>query len=138
MIHLRFAALALLGSVVRGVPAVVEDRAPTPFKHLAATEHDASNATIQHTPRAQISANYVFTAFTDQSESNLYVYTSSDAVNFDLLAGPTYTPASGLIRDPSVVYWNDQYYLACKCITDSSCRLSLIVDGAYVDGGVQL
>ena len=114
MVLLRFAALVLLGSVVRGAPRVVEDHASNPLGHVAVTDHDAASATTQHTSRAQISANYVFTAFTDQSESNLYVYTSSDAVNFDLLAGPTYTPASGLIRDPSVVYWNDQYYLACE------------------------
>ena len=114
MACLRFAALALLGSAVRGAPAVAEDHASTSLDDVGVIDHDATNATTQHTSRAQISANYVFTAFTDQSESNLYVYTSSDAVNFDLLTGPTYTPASGLIRDPSVVYWNDQYYLACE------------------------
>lgn len=59
-----------------------------------------------------ISAAYVFTAFTSTSESNLYVYTSSDAIDFDLLAGPTYTPATGLIRDPSVIYREGVYYIA--------------------------
>ena len=51
-----------------------------------------------------IDARYVFTAFTQNSESNLYVYTSADATTFSLLAGPTYTPPTGLIRDPSVIY----------------------------------
>lgn len=50
-----------------------------------------------------VSAPYVFTAFTSASESNLYAYTSNDGTNFNLLKGPTYTPPSGLIRDPSVI-----------------------------------
>lgn len=50
-----------------------------------------------------VSAPYVFTAFTSASESNLYVYTSNDGTTFKLLKGPTYTPPSGLIRDPSVI-----------------------------------
>lgn len=55
-------------------------------------------------PRAQVSARYVLTSFTQDSESNLYVYTSSDATTFTKLAGPTYTLPTGLIRDPSVMY----------------------------------
>ncbi|KAJ3506863.1 hypothetical protein NLJ89_g6632 [Agrocybe chaxingu] len=50
-----------------------------------------------------VSAPYVFTAFTTASESNLFVYTSDDGTSFTLLKGPTYTPPSGLIRDPSVI-----------------------------------
>jgi len=50
-----------------------------------------------------ISAPYIFTAFTGASESNLYVYTSTDATNFSLLKGPAYTPPTGLIRDPSII-----------------------------------
>jgi hypothetical protein len=52
----------------------------------------------------QVNARYIWTAFTAASESNLYVYTSSDATTWSLLAGPTYTPSTGLIRDPSVLY----------------------------------
>ncbi|KAF7426055.1 hypothetical protein PC9H_008420 [Pleurotus ostreatus] len=60
-----------------------------------------------------VSAPYVFTAFTSVSESNLYVYTSSDATNFALLKGPAYTPPAGLIRDPSVILHTDgKYYIA--------------------------
>ncbi|TFK38292.1 arabinosidase [Crucibulum laeve] len=60
-----------------------------------------------------VSAPYVFTAFTGASESNLYVYTSSDATNFSLLKGPAYTPPTGLIRDPSVILHTDgKYYIA--------------------------
>ncbi|KAG6909481.1 hypothetical protein DXG01_017203 [Tephrocybe rancida] len=60
-----------------------------------------------------VSAPYVFTAFTAASESNLYVYTSSDALNFKLLKGPAYTPPTGLIRDPSVILHTDgNYYIA--------------------------
>ncbi|EEB91469.1 hypothetical protein MPER_10164 [Moniliophthora perniciosa FA553] len=68
--------------------------------------------TIQEFKRA-VSAPYVFTAFTSAAESNLYVYTSEDATNFNLLKGPTYTPPSGLIRDPSVILHSDgKYYIA--------------------------
>ncbi|KIY72723.1 glycoside hydrolase family 43 protein [Cylindrobasidium torrendii FP15055 ss-10] len=60
-----------------------------------------------------VNANYLFTAFTSASESNLYVYTSSDATAFSLLKGPAYTPSSGLIRDPSVILHTDgKYYIA--------------------------
>ncbi|KAK7687103.1 hypothetical protein QCA50_009604 [Cerrena zonata] len=56
---------------------------------------------------------YVFTAFTSVSESNLYVYTSQDGTNFNLLKGPAYTPPTGLIRDPSVILHTDGlYYIA--------------------------
>ncbi|KXN83091.1 hypothetical protein AN958_01842 [Leucoagaricus sp. SymC.cos] len=59
-----------------------------------------------------VSAPYVFTAFTSASESNLYVYTSSDGTNFNLLKGPAYTPPTGLIRDPSVILHTDgKYYI---------------------------
>ncbi|KAF8997068.1 arabinosidase [Cyathus striatus] len=60
-----------------------------------------------------VSAPYVFTAFTSASESNLYVYTSSDATNFSLLKGPAYTPPTGLIRDPSVILHTDGKYYIC-------------------------
>nr|CAJ18334.1 arabinosidase [Desarmillaria tabescens] len=60
-----------------------------------------------------VSSAYVFTAFTSVSESNLYVYTSDDGTNFNLLKGPAYTPATGLIRDPSVILHTDgKYYIA--------------------------
>jgi hypothetical protein len=59
----------------------------------------------------QVNARYIWTAFTSNSESNLYVYTSSDATTWTLLAGPTYTPPSGLIRDPSVMYHTEYLFL---------------------------
>lgn len=63
--------------------------------------------------RRAVSAPYVFSAFTDASESNLYVYTSSDGTSFSLLKGPAYTPPTGLIRDPSIILHTDgKYYIA--------------------------
>ncbi|GAA3353643.1 hypothetical protein GCM10017744_007920 [Streptomyces antimycoticus] len=53
---------------------------------------------------------YTMTAFTNSSESNMYVYQSSDATTYTLLKGPAYTPPSGLIRDPSVIKHTDGYY----------------------------
>lgn len=46
---------------------------------------------------------YVFTVFTQDSESNMFVYTSDDALNFSLLKGPAYVPPTGIIRDPSLI-----------------------------------
>ncbi|WNV88347.1 glycoside hydrolase family 43 protein [Umezawaea sp. Da 62-37] len=65
------------------------------------------------TPRAMESSRYTMTAFTNSSESNMYVYRSTDGANFDLAKGPAYTPPSGLIRDPSIMKHTDgRYYLA--------------------------
>lgn len=72
-----------------------------------------TNGTTEPLGKRQVNARYVWTAFTSKSESNLYVYTSSDATTWTALAGPTYTPPSGLIRDPSVLYHTDgKYYIA--------------------------
>lgn len=78
---------------------------------LASPLGQVFNSTYDTTPelsaelltKRAIASPYVFTAFTSKSESNLYVYTSSDGTNFSLLKGPAYTPPSGLIRDPSVI-----------------------------------
>lgn len=65
-----------------------------------------------------VNANYLFTAFTSASESNLYVYTSSDATTFSLLKGPAYTPATGLIRDPSVIQHTECVQVLPDCPVD--------------------
>ena len=58
-------------------------------------------------------SRYVFTAFTNGSESNMYVYTSTDGLNFKLTKGPAYTPPMDLVRDPSVIKHSDGlYYIA--------------------------
>jgi hypothetical protein len=54
--------------------------------------------------------HYVMTAFTNSSESNMYVYTSGDATSFSLVRANAYTPPSGLVRDPSVIRHTDGYY----------------------------
>ncbi|WP_158851305.1 glycoside hydrolase family 43 protein [Saccharothrix deserti] len=54
--------------------------------------------------------HYLMTAFTNSSESNMYVYDSTNATNFDLVRSNAYTPPSGLIRDPSVMRHTDGYY----------------------------
>ena len=56
------------------------------------------------------STQYVFTAFTNASESNMSVYTSTDATTFTVLKSSAYTPPSGLVRDPSVLHAADGYY----------------------------
>ncbi|MEU8349434.1 MULTISPECIES: glycoside hydrolase family 43 protein [unclassified Streptomyces] len=61
-------------------------------------------------PSAPAAARYTMTAFTNTSESNMYVYESSDATTYTLLKGPAYTPPSGLIRDPSIIRRGDGDY----------------------------
>ncbi|MFC4531188.1 glycoside hydrolase family 43 protein [Sphaerisporangium dianthi] len=54
--------------------------------------------------------HYLMTAFTNSSESNMYVYDSSNATNYNLVRANAYKPPSGLIRDPSVMRHTDGYY----------------------------
>jgi hypothetical protein len=55
---------------------------------------------------------YTMSAFTNTSESNLYMYQSYNGTNYGLLKGPAYTPPTGLIRDPSIMKHTDgKYYL---------------------------
>lgn len=62
--------------------------------------------------QAQTATRYTMTAFTNSSESNMYVYESGGAAAYTLLRGPAYTPPSGLIRDPSVMKHSDgRYYV---------------------------
>jgi sucrose-6-phosphate hydrolase SacC (GH32 family) len=54
--------------------------------------------------------HYLMTAFTNNSESNMYIYDSANATNYNLVKASAYTPPSGLIRDPSVMRHTDGYY----------------------------
>jgi hypothetical protein len=60
-----------------------------------------------------VTYDWVLTAFTNESESNMFVYHSDNGTNFDLVKGPAYTPpGSQLVRDPSVMLHDDgRYYL---------------------------
>lgn len=54
---------------------------------------------------------YTMTAFTNTSESNMYIYESYNAKHYGLLKGPAYTPpGADLIRDPSVMKHSDGLY----------------------------
>ncbi|WP_433662188.1 glycoside hydrolase family 43 protein [Nocardia sp. CA-128927] len=53
---------------------------------------------------------YTMTSFTNDSESDLYVYESTDAINFQLLRGPAYRPPTGLLRDPCIFRHVDGVY----------------------------
>jgi beta-galactosidase GanA len=55
-------------------------------------------------------SGYVMTAFTNASQSNMYVYQSDDGSTFRLKKPLAYTPPSGLIRDPSVIKHADGYW----------------------------
>ncbi|MDI5942237.1 arabinofuranosidase, partial [Micromonospora sp. DH15] len=71
----------------------------------------AAPASAAAPPPGQTS-RYTMTAFTNSSESNMYVYESADATGYRLLRGPAYTPPTGLIRDPSIIRHTDgRYYV---------------------------
>lgn len=76
---------------------------------LGLTTAFAGAAGAAHPPAGQ-ATRYTMTAFTNSSESNMYVYDSPDATGFTLRKGPAYTPPSGLIRDPSIFKHTDGYY----------------------------
>ncbi|WP_308633303.1 glycoside hydrolase [Nocardia ninae] len=82
----RRSALALAAGLSLGLPAL---------KHAAATGPVV---------------RYTMTAFTHSSETDLYVYESTDATNFQLLRGPAYRPPTGLLRDPSLFRHVDGVY----------------------------
>ncbi len=54
---------------------------------------------------------FTFTVFTNSSQSNMYVYQSNDGLKYYQLAGPAYTPPTGLVRDPSIMHYHDRYYV---------------------------
>jgi len=65
--------------------------------------------------RAATHSLYTMTSFSNSSESNMYVYQSTDGLNFSRVgAGVAYTPPTGLIRDPSVTRNSSdgRYYVA--------------------------
>ncbi|KQV13917.1 MULTISPECIES: glycoside hydrolase family 43 protein [unclassified Kitasatospora] len=63
-------------------------------------------------PPAGSATRYTMTAFTNTSESNMYVYDSPDGTGYRLVKSSAYTPPSGLIRDPSIIRHTDgKYYI---------------------------
>jgi hypothetical protein len=55
---------------------------------------------------------YTMSAFTNSSESNMYIYESYNATDFGLKKGPAFTPPTELIRDPSIMKHSDgKYYV---------------------------
>ncbi|PXX61614.1 glycosyl hydrolase family 43 [Nocardia tenerifensis] len=65
---------------------------------------------LKHATARQPAMRYTMTAFTNSSETDLYVYESTDATNFQLLRGPAYRPPTGLLRDPSLFRHVDGVY----------------------------
>ena len=57
---------------------------------------------------------YTMSAFSNSSQSNMYIYQSNDGLNFTRIGtAPAYTPPTGLIRDPSITRSsNGLYYVA--------------------------
>ncbi|WP_329792416.1 glycoside hydrolase family 43 protein [Lentzea sp. DG1S-22] len=76
----------------------------------AALTTTAAVVTAPAAPAAGPVPHYLMTAFTNSSESNMYVYDSANAASFTQVRANAYTPPSGLIRDPSVIRHTDGYY----------------------------
>jgi len=64
---------------------------------------------------------YTMTSFSNSSEANMYVYLSNDGLNFTRVGtAPTYTPPSGIIRDPSVTVSGGRYKEAGQGVSFSA------------------
>lgn len=87
--HFRW--LAILGIVALMTTTLLSNHAPA-------------------TVRAASTPLYTFTSFSNSSQTSLFVYQSHDGLNFTKLAGPTYTPPTGLMRDPSIMRYTDGLY----------------------------
>ncbi len=61
-------------------------------------------------PSSVMASRYTFTAFTNSSESNMYVYQSKDGINYTCVNGPAYSPPEGLVRDTSIIKYSDGAY----------------------------
>ncbi|WP_232293186.1 glycoside hydrolase family 43 protein [Stigmatella aurantiaca] len=66
--------------------------------------------TLHSAPASAATNVYTMSAFTNSSESNMYVYQSYNGTHYGLMKGPAYTPPSGLIRDPSILKHTDGLY----------------------------
>ena len=107
----------LAGAALAVVPEAPGSASPGPtsatITALGSASPGPTSATITAPGAAALVTRYLFTAFTNSSESNMYVYTSTDARNFALLRGPAYTPPGTLVRDPSIMRHTDgRYYVA--------------------------
>nr|WP_201724531.1 family 43 glycosylhydrolase [Streptomyces antimycoticus] len=98
------ALLALLAALALVVPLTAS--------RVHAAEHDRSHGSGRAVRQSTMVSRYLFTAFTNSGESNMYVYGSDDARDFWSVQDKAYTPPSGLVRDPSVIHRGGRYYVA--------------------------
>lgn len=75
------------------------------------TEAGLPAAIVRNTPDRY---GYVFTTFYNNGAGQkLYVYRSREGSKFTALANePVYTPPTGILRDPSIIFWNGAWYVA--------------------------
>jgi Glycosyl hydrolases family 43 len=62
--------------------------------------------------RAKAATRYVFTTFTGDTGQELSVYTSTDGLNFTLLADTNYAGPTGVLRDPAILKRDGTYFIA--------------------------
>ena len=56
------------------------------------------SAALLFAPLQAHSSTYTMTAFTNKSESNMYVYESDNGTDYGLIKGPAFTPPTGTTR----------------------------------------
>ena len=86
------------------------------FLSCTASAASLPPATVQVQKRA-VDKNYIFATFQAQKETKgdettqLNIYSSDDGIHYEEYAMDTYQPASGLVRDPSIIHYLDRYYV---------------------------
>ncbi|CAJ2504021.1 Uu.00g114150.m01.CDS01 [Anthostomella pinea] len=65
------------------------------------------------TTRGQVQKAFVFATFEggDKGNTSLDIYTSDDGINFEQYAMAAYKSASGEVRDPSIIWLHDKYWV---------------------------
>ncbi|MEO6082678.1 MAG: RICIN domain-containing protein [Umezawaea sp.] len=74
----------------------------------------AAGTAVAVAPPAQAAPGYVYTTFKGDAaaDQELWVYSSANGTNFDVLADTSYRGPSGVLRDPSIIQHNGLYYVA--------------------------
>ncbi len=115
-------AFALNGVTCQGsttTTTATTTRTSTTSGSTSTSTSTTTRSTTTTTTSGTGSTRYVFTAFTNASQSNMSVYTSGNGLNFTLLRANAYTPSSGAVRDPSVLRMADGTYYVAYTISPS-------------------
>jgi beta-galactosidase GanA len=65
---------------------------------------------VQDSAASKDAPVFLMSSFMATSENKLSLLSSNDGIHFATLASEAYTPAKGLLRDPSIIHHTDGYY----------------------------